>query len=128
MNTDDLNKCKQIIIDNFRWIKLEKDYAQFQLILFQLSQLISYYEQLIELQKEIKVIYAEVVEKLEINKVIDDYDYINWNEKRNDELSSWIDDLNLLCKYKNHINRILLDIENGSAEKALRKEEEKLFS
>ena len=49
-----IEECKQIILDNFRSIKLEKDYAQLQLSLFQVEELISHYEKLIDLQEEIQ--------------------------------------------------------------------------
>lgn len=127
MSIDNLQKYKQTIMDNFRSIKLEKDYAQFQLLQFQLMELISHYENLINLQEEIQSKHYQTIKQLEELNLIDNYDYIKWHQNKSEELSLWKKELDLLIEYKYQINNILENIENGTAEEILIKQEKKLF-
>lgn len=127
MSIDNLQKYKQTIMDNFRSIKLEKDYAQFQLIQFQLMELISHYENLINLQEEIQSKHFQVIKQLESLNLIDKYNHVKWHQKKSEEISSLKKELDLLIEYKYHINNILENIENGTAEEILIKQEKKLF-
>ena len=122
-----IDECKQIILDNFRSIKLEKDYAKFQLLLYQLTDLISLYEKLIELQDEIINKHFQVIKHMEDDDLLSDFDYIKWHKQRIDEVSLWRHELDMLSQYKHHINNILKQIEDGTAEQALI-EEEKVLS
>lgn len=127
MSIDDLQKYKQTIMENFRSIKLEKDYAQFQLLQFQLMELISHYENLINLQEEIQSKHYQTIKQLESLNLIDNYDYIKWHQNKSEEVSLWKKELDLLIEYKYQINNILENIENGTAEEILIKQEKKLF-
>ena len=122
-----IDECKQIILDNFRSIKLEKDYAKFQLLLYQLTDLISLYEKLIELQDEIIDKHFQVIKHMEDDDLLSNFDYIKWHKQRIDEVSLWRHELDMLSQYKHHINNILKQIEDGTAEQALI-EEEKVLS
>ena len=84
-----IEECKRIILDNFRSIKLEKDYAQLQLSLFQVEELISHYEKLINLQEEIQSKHYQAIKHMEDIDLIEDYDYVKWHQKRESELLSW---------------------------------------
>lgn len=121
-----IEECKQIILDNFRSIKLEKDYAQLQLSLFQVEDLISHYEKLINLQEEIQSKHYQAIKHMEDINLIEDYDYVKWHQKRESEALSWKNELEILSEYKHQINKILQDIEDGTAAKTL-EEEEKEF-
>ena len=121
-----IEECKQIILDNFRSIKLEKDYAQFQLLLYQLTDLISQYEKLLELQDEIIDKHYQVIKHLEDNDLVSDFDYVKWHQQRINEVSSWRCELDVLTEYKHYINNILKQIEDGTAEQALMKQEKEL--
>lgn len=127
MGVDNLQKYKQIIMDNFRSIKLEKEYAQFQLLQFQLMELISYYENLINIHEEIKSKHYQIIKQLEALNLLDNYDYVKWYQNKSEEISSWKTELDLLIEYKYQINNILEKIENGTAEEILIKQEKKLF-
>lgn len=127
MGVDDLRKYKQTIMDNFRSIKLEKEYAQFQLLQFQLMELISYYENLINVHEEIKSKHYQIIKQLEALNLLDNYDYVKWYQNKSEEISSWKTELDLLIEYKYQINNILEKIENGTAEEILIKQEKKLF-
>ena len=118
-----IEECRQIILDNFRSIKLEKDYAQFQLMRFQLLELISQYEKLIELQEEIQSKYYQVIEHMEDKELLEDFDYVNWYNKRSGEMESWKRELDRLIGYKNYVNNILQQIEDGTAEQSLKEQE-----
>ena len=122
-----IEECRQIILDNFRSIKLEKDYAQFQLMLFQLLELISQYEKLIEMQEEIQSKYFQLIKNLENERLIEDFDYVSWHNKRSEEIESWRHELDILTEYKNHVSIIIEHIEDGSAEKALIEEEKEFL-
>ncbi len=126
-NTMSIEDCKQIILDNFRDIKLEKDYAQLQLALFQVEELISYYEKLIDLQKELQSKYCRAINHMEDIDLIDDYDYVGLHQKRESEISLWKHELEILAEYKYHINRIIHDIEDGTAARALADQEKEFF-
>lgn len=127
MGVDNLRKYKQTIMDNFRSIKLEKEYAQFQLLQFQLMELISYYENLINIHEEIKSKHYQIIKQLEALNLLDNYDYVKWYQNKSEEISSWKTELDLLIEYKYQINNILEKIENGTAEEILIKQEKKLF-
>lgn len=122
-----IEECKQIILDNFRSIKLEKDYAQLQLSLFQVEELISHYEKLIDLQEEIQSKHYQAIKHMEDIDLIEDYDYVKWHQKRESEALSRKHELEILSEYKRQINKILQDIEDGTAAKTL-KEDEKEFN
>ena len=126
MSIEDLNKYKQTIIDNFRWIKLEKDYAQFQLLLYQLMNLISQYEKLLELQDEIIDKHYQLIKHMEDRDLISDFDYIEWHQQRINEVSSWRNELDMLTEYKYQINDIMKQIEDGTAEQTLIEQEKEL--
>ncbi|WP_458453472.1 hypothetical protein [Methanobrevibacter sp.] len=122
-----IEDCKQIILDNFRDIKLEKDYAQLQLSLFQVEELISHYEKLIDLQKEIQSKHYLAIKHMEDIDLLDDYDYVNWHQNRESEISSWQHELAILTEYKHHINKIIQDIEDGTAAKKLAEREKEFI-
>lgn len=127
MGVDNLQKYKQIIMDNFRSIKLEKEYAQFQLLQFQLMELISYYENLINIHEEIKSKHYQTIKQLEALNLLDNYDYVKWHQNKSEEISAWKKELELLIEYKYQINNVLEKIENGTAEEILIKQEKELF-
>ena len=127
MGVDNLQKYKQIIIDNFRSIKLEKEYAQFQLLQFQLMELISYYENLINIHEEIKSKHYQTIKQLETLNLLNNYDHVKWHQNKSEKISSWKKELDLLIEYKYQINNILEKIENGTAEEILIKQEKELF-
>lgn len=127
MSINNLKKYKQTIMGNFRSIKLEKDYAQFQLLQFQLMELISHYENLINLQEEIQSKHYQTIKQLEELDLIDNYDYVKWHQKKSEEISLWKKELELLTEYKYQINNILENIKNGTAEEMLIKQEKNLF-
>lgn len=122
-----IEECKQIILDNFRSIKLEKDYAQLQLSLFQIEELISHYEKLIDLQEELQSKHYQAIKHMEDIDLIEDYDYVKWHQKRESEALSWKHELEILTEYKHQINKILQDIEDGTAAKTLAKEEKEFI-
>ena len=126
-NTMSIDDCKQIILDNFRRMKLEKDYAQFQLLLYQLTDLISQYEKLLELQDEIMDKHYLVIKHMQDNELVPDFDYVKWHQQRIDEVSSWRHELDMLSEYKHHINNILEQIEDGTVEQSLIEQENEWF-
>lgn len=127
MSINDLQKYKQTIMDNFRSIKLEKDYAQFQLLQFQLMELISHYKNLINLQEEIQSKHYQTIKQLKSLNLIDNYDYVKLHQNKSEEISLWKKELELLTEYKYQINNILENIENGTAKEMLIKQEKNLF-
>lgn len=127
MSINDSQKYKQTIMDNFRSIKLEKDYAQFQLLQFQLMELISHYKNLINLQEEIQSKHYQTIKQLKSLNLIDNYDYVKWHQNKSEEISLWKKELELLTEYKYQINNILENIENGTAKEMLIKQEKNLF-
>ena len=56
--------------------------------------------------------------------LIEDYDYVKWHQKRESEALSWKHELEILSEYKHQINKILQDIEDGTATKTLEEEKE----
>ena len=116
-------ECKQIINDNFRSIKLEKDYAQFQLLLFQIKDLMSHYEKLIELQNEIQSKFYITISQLEKYDFLSDFDYVKWNQAKTMEVTSWKQEVDILNDYKYQIFNILKQIEDGTIEQLLIKQE-----
>lgn len=124
---EDLNKCKQTILENFRWIKLEKDHAKLQLLLFQLSDLINHYEKLISLHNEIQSKHYQTIKHMEEEEILSDFDYISWHQQRTSEVTAWKHELQILGEYKHHIENIIKQIEDGTVEQSLI-EEEKVLS
>ena len=122
-----IEECRRIILDNFRSIKLEKDYAKFQLLLFQILDLISQYEKLIGLQEEIQSKHFQLIKNMEDQRMLEGFDYVALHNKRRDELVSWRYELDILTEYKNHISNILGQIEDGTAEQSLMDEEKEFL-
>lgn len=122
-----IEECKRIILDNFRSIKLEKDYAQLQLSLFQVEELISHYEKLINLQEELQSKHYQAIKHMGDINLIEDYDYVKWHENRESEVLSWKHELKILTEYKHQISKILQDIEDGTAAKTLAEEEKEFI-
>ena len=114
-------------MDNFRSIKLEKDYAQLQLSLFQVEELISHYQKLIDLQEELQSKHYQTITHMEDINLIEDYDYVKWHQKRESEVASWKHELEILTEYKHQINKVLQDIEDGTAAKTLAEEEKEFI-
>ena len=127
MTINDLNKCKQTILENFRGIKLEKDHAKLQLLLFQLSDLINHYEKLISLHDEIQSKHYQTIKHMEEEEILSDFDYISWHQQRTSEVTAWKHELQILGEYKHHIENIIKQIEDGTVEQSLI-EEEKVLS
>ena len=123
-----IEEYKQIILDNFRSIKLEKDYAQLQLSLFQVEELISHFEKLINLQEEIQSKHYQAIKHMEDIDLIDNYDYVKWHQKRESEISLWQHELAILTEYKYHITKILQEIEDGTAAEVLIEEEKEFIN
>ena len=121
-----IEECRQIILDNFRSFKLEKDHAQFQLVLFQILDLISLYEKLIELQEEIQIKHCRLIKLMENHDLVEDFDLTTWHMRKSEELRLWKCELDILQEYKIHINTILQQIEDGTAEQILIKQEKDL--
>ena len=122
-----IEECKQIILDNFRSMKLEKDYAKFQLLLYQLLDLISQYEKLIELQEEIQSKHIQLIKHMEDQELLENFDYVSLHDKRSEEVASWKHELDVLTEYKNHIKNIISQIEDGTAEQSLMDEEKEFL-
>ena len=59
--------------------------------------------------------------------LIEDYDYVKWHQKRESEALSWKHELEILSEYKHQINKILQDIEDGTAAKTLAEEEKEFI-
>ena len=106
---------------------MEKDYAQLQLSLFQVEELISHYEKLIDLQEEIQSKHYQAIKHMEDIDLIEDYDYVKWHQKRESEVLLWKHELEILAEYKHQISKILQDIEDGTAAKTLAEEEKEFI-
>ena len=52
---------------------------------------------------------------------------LSWHGKRSGEVASWKHELDVLTEYKNHIKNIISQIEDGTAEKSLMKEEKEFL-
>ena len=59
--------------------------------------------------------------------LIEDYDYVKWHQKRESEALSWKHELEILTGYKHQINKVLQDIEDGTAAKTLIEEEKEFI-
>ena len=123
-----IEEYRRIILDNFRSIKLEKDYAKFQLLLFQILDLISQYEKLIGLQEEIQSKHFQLIKNMEDQRMLEGFDYVALHNKRCGELVSWRYELDILTEYKNHVSNILSQIEDGTAEQSLMHEEKEFMN
>ena len=55
------------------------------------------------------------------------YDYVCWHQNRESEISSWQHELAILTEYKHHINKIIQDIEDGTAAKKLAEREKEFI-
>ena len=60
---------------------------------------------------------------MEDKELLEDYDYVAWHNKRSGEMASWKCELDRLIGYKNHVNNILQQIEDGTAEQSLKEQE-----
>ena len=72
--------------------------------------------------------YFEVRETLKYNELVDfDIDPVKWDDKKNHEIKSFENELNLLNEYARQITDILKSIDDGSVEDALKSAEKELL-
>ena len=106
---------------------MEKDYAQLQLSLFQVEELISHYEKLINLQEELQSKHYQAIKHMEDINLIEDYVHQGKLEQ-----NTTIEDIskaaNIWQEAEQHqISKILQDIEDGTAAKTLAEEEKEFI-
>lgn len=116
----ELNIEQKYVLDALRDMKIGYDKARFQLIAYQLNNLINNYGKLIELRKEIQKQFFTVIETINDND-LDDVD-VNTSEYQqilDKENATWQAELNILSDYKYQIDEGLELLNSGVVEQIL---------
>ena len=120
----ELNVEQKYVMDTLRDMKLGYDKARFELINFQLTNLITKYEKLMELRKEIQEQFFAVIEAINHNELDDvDVNAHEYQQIRDKENATWESELNIICNYKYQIDEGLELLNSGVVEQILIAEE-----
>lgn len=65
---DELNNDEHYVLDMFRMMKIEMDKARFQLLSYEIADLINSYEQLQKLREEIQAKYFAMLDKIDASE------------------------------------------------------------
>ena len=120
----ELNVEQKYVMDTLRDMKLGYDKARFELINFQLTNLITKYEKLMELRKEIQEQFFAVIEAINHNELDDvDVNAHQYQQIRDNENATWEGELDIICNYKYQIDEGLELLNSGVVEQILIAEE-----
>lgn len=120
----ELNVEQKYVMDTLRDMKLGYDKARFELINYQLNNLITNYEKLMELRKEIQEQFFTVIETIKDNELDDvDVNAHEYQQIRDKENATWEAELNIICNYKYQIDEGLELLNSGVVEQILIAEE-----
>ena len=120
----ELNVEQKYVMDTLRDMKLGYDKARFELINFQLNNLITNYEKLMGLRKEIQEQFFTVIETIKDNELDDvDVNAHEYQQIRDKENATWESELNIICNYKYQIDEGLELLNSGVVEQILIAEE-----
>ena len=121
----ELNAEEKYVLDALRDMKLGYDKARFQLIAYQLTNLIISYEELMELREEIQEQFFAVIEAINDNELDDvDINAHEYQQIRDKENATWQAELNIISDYKYQIDEGLELLNSGVVEQILIAEEE----
>lgn len=121
----ELNAEEKYVMDTLRDMKLGYDKARFQLIAYQLNNLITSYEKLIELRDEIQEQFFAVIRAINDNGLDDvDINAHEYQQIRDKENATWQAELNIISDYKYQFDEGLELLNSGVVEQILIAEEE----
>lgn len=124
---DELNNDEHYVLDMFRAMKIEMDKARFQLLSYELADLINSYEQLQKLREEIQAKYFEMLEKIDANEFATvDVSYEKWAEVRGYEDINWHEEVELMSEFKYHLDDLLMQLNDGTIEQEIIEEEKNI--
>ena len=123
-NYDELNADEHYVLDMFRAMKIAKDKAQFQLMMYQINDLLNSYQQLQQLRQDIQAKYFSVLEKIDATELATvDVSYEKWSEIRDYENAEWNEEIAVMSEFKYHLDDLLLQISDGTFERLIIEEE-----
>ena len=124
---DELNIDEHFVIDMFRTMKIEMDKARFQLLSYELADLINSYEQLQKLREEIQAKYFVMLEKIDASEFATvDVSYEKWAEVRDYENANWHEEVELVCQFKYHLDGLLVQLNDGTIEQMIIEDEKNI--
>lgn len=119
----ELNVEQKYVMDTLRDMKLGYDKARFELINYQLNNLITNYEKLMELRKEIQEQFFTVIETINDNELDVDVNAHEYQQIRDKENATWQAELNIISDYKYQIDEGLELLNSGVVEQILMEED-----
>lgn len=124
---DELNIDEHFVIDMFRTMKIEMDKARFQLLSYELADLINSYEQLQKLREEIQAKYFVMLEKIDASEFATvDVIYEKWAEARDYENANWHEEVELVSEFKYHLDDLLVQLNDGTIEQMIIEDEKNI--
>lgn len=121
---DELNSDEHYVIDMFLSMKIERDNAQFQLLNYELTDLLNNYQQLQQLRKGIQAKYFAILEKIDASEFATvDVSYEKWSEVRDYENTNWNEEIEVMSQFKYHLDRLIMQLNDGTFEQLIIKAE-----
>lgn len=126
-NYDDLNADEHYVLDMFLAMKIARDKAQFQLLMYEIIDLLNSYQQLQKLRQDIQAKYFSVLEKIDATELANvDVSYEKWNEVREYENTNWNEEVETISQFKYYLDDFLLQLNDGTMEQRIIEEEKNI--
>lgn len=117
---DELNDDEHFVIDMFRTMKIEYDKARFQLLNYELTELINSYGELKKLREDIRVKYFAILEKIDASEFAEvDVDYRKWDTVLTNENNEWNEEIELISQFKYFLDDLLVQLNDGTMEQLI---------
>lgn len=121
---DELNADEHAVLNTFRDMKIECDKARFELMSYQLTDLINDYQQLLQLRDTIREKNFSLMEKINDSGLADiDIDYVKWDILLTNEKIEWNEEIELISELKYYLDDLLMQLNTGVIEQMIIEEE-----
>ena len=112
---DELNTDEHYVLDMFLSMKISRDKAQFQLLMYEITDLLNSYQQLQKLRQDIQAKYFSVLEKIDATELATvDISYEKWNEVREYENTNWNEEVETISQFKYYLDDLLLQLNDDT--------------
>ena len=121
---DELNSDEHYVLDMVLSMKIERDKAQFQLLNYELNDLLNNYQQLQQLRKEIQAKYFAILEKIDASEFATvDVSYEKWSEVRDYENTNWNEEVEVMSEFQYYLNELIMQLNDGTMERLIIEEQ-----
>ena len=123
MNIND----EHFVLAMFCTMKIEMDKAKFQLLNYEINDLLNSYEQLQELRQDIQAKYFEILEKIDASELANvDVSYEKWSEVREYENTNWNEEISVISDFQYYLKELINQLDDGTMERLIIEEEKNI--